>query len=139
MIEGAIWKVALDMPRMMFEAGVEYYKASSAPRIKDMNFFQEVISGKKKLKIGLQSDKFDAMSFLYTASFTRDLFTIFSNLLPTLSRIEKLLTLQEILLAESSHCAVESHPVSSALRKFHSEDLVPWKDNGEALSDGPTV
>ncbi len=139
MIEGAIWKVALDMPRMMLEAGVEYYKASSAPRIKDMNFFQEVISGKKKLKIGLQSDKFDAMSFLYTASFTYDLFTIFSNLLPTLFRIEKLLTLQMILLAESAHCAGDSHPVASALRKLHAEGLVPWKGNGETFDDGPAV
>ncbi|MCL4485129.1 MAG: hypothetical protein M1537_02120 [Nitrospirae bacterium] len=79
------------------------------------------------------------MSFLYTASFTYDLFTIFSNLLPTLFRIEKLLTLQMILLAESAHCAGDSHPVASALRKLHAEGLVPWKGNGETFDDGPAV
>lgn len=79
------------------------------------------------------------MSFLYSVSYTYDTFTIMFNLLPTLSRIEKLLTLQSILLSESSHCMGASHPFASALRKLHSEGLVPWKSNDETLDDGPSV
>ena len=77
---------------------------------------------------------------IYTALlFTRDTFTIFFNLLPTLSRIQKLLTLQSVLLSESSHCSGKSHPAAIALQKARSEGLVPWKENQGALEDGPAV
>lgn len=35
MIEGAIWRIVLDMPRLLIEAGVEYYRASLPPLLDD--------------------------------------------------------------------------------------------------------
>ena len=132
-------------PRILFDAFNDALIKSQLPLNNDSEKkdFSEFISGIEKLSFN--SEEFDcdvknkALRIYSALFYTRDLFTIFSNLLPTLSRIEKLLTLQEILLAESAHCAGESHPVSSALRNLHAEDLVPWKGNEEVLSDGPAM
>ncbi|MHB1285590.1 MAG: hypothetical protein ACYCYP_03345 [Leptospirales bacterium] len=98
--------------------------------------FENFLSGLKKFKA---EERDDALKVYSSLLFTRDTFTIFFNLLPTLARIEKLLTLQAIFLAESAHCSGDSHPVASALRKLHTEGLVPWKGNGDQFDDGPAV
>lgn len=100
--------------------------------------FSELVSGKKSIK-DQTIHTGDAIQIFYSLFYTRDLFTIVFNLLPTLARIEKLLTLQTILLAESAHCSGGSHPVASSLQKLREEGLVPWKRNDEALDDGPAV
>lgn len=98
--------------------------------------FVDFISGLKKFR---PADRDEALKVYSALLFTRDTFTIMFNLLPTLSRIEKLLTPQAILLAESSYCSGDSHPVAAALRETSSKGFVPWKGNGEALDDAPAV
>ncbi len=115
-----------------FVSGSDKYSTDELFRDRSIG---EIFSGKGKSQDSYKQEALQVLSALF---YTRDLFTIFSNLLPTLSRIEKLLTLQTILLAESAHCAGDSHPVASALRKFHAEGLVPWMGNEEVLDDGPT-
>ena len=100
--------------------------------------FSELVSGKKSIN-DQSIYTGDAIQIFYSLFYTRDLFTIAFNLLPTLSRTENLLTLQMVLLSESSHCTGESHPFSDALRKLFSESLVPWKRNGELLDAAPAV
>jgi hypothetical protein len=116
-----------------------YSLALQKPPIKDdseRKDFGDFLSGLKKFK---PEDRDEALRVYSALLFTRDTFTIMFNLLPTLSRIEKLLTLQTVLLSESSHCSGDSHPFATTLRKAVSEGLVPWDGNEEFLSDGPAV
>lgn len=132
-------------PRILFDAiNDAFIKSQVLKTDSEKKNLAEFISGQKEFSLNDES-KFDcdvkneALKVYSALLFTRDLFTIFSNLLPTLARIEKLLTLQSVLLAEFSHCSGVSHPVATALRKMHAEGLIPWKGNGEALDDGPAM
>ncbi|OOH75888.1 hypothetical protein BOX30_11365 [Leptospirillum ferriphilum] len=133
-------------PRIFFDAINDAFIKSQVPLTTDSEKknFTEFISGLKEFSFN-DKNKFDCdvkneALRIYTALlFTRDTFTIFFNLLPTLSRIQKLLTLQSVLLSESSHCSGKSHPAAIALQKARSEGLVPWKENQGALEDGPAV
>ncbi len=133
-------------PRIFLDAINDAIIKSQVPLNTDLEKkdFSEFISGLKTFSFN-DKNKFDcdvkneALKVYSALLFTRDTFTIMFNLLPTLSRIEKLLTLQTVLLSESSHCSGDSHPFAIALRKAGSEDLVSWKGNEEALDDGPAV
>ena len=143
--EATIFGFLCSIPNMIVEGYLDQRSEEKFPLSSErgMTLFQEFLSGRLIIPENegdlTVSIKRQAIPVYNVLLFTRDTFTIMFNLLPTLSRIQKLLTLQTVLLSESSHCSGDSHPFAIALRKAGSEGLVSWKGNEEALDDGPAV